>query len=72
MLIYLLGEFSDCERIFTTDVDKCNGCFNRHRLQADDWEWCPDYKDTDRMFECTKSIKPSTVISAINRQLGIS
>ena len=66
------SEFMDCERIFTPDPSKCNGCFNRHRLQADDWEWCPDYKDTDRMFECTKSIKPSTVIDAINRQLGIS
>ncbi len=66
------SEFSDCERIFPTDPNKCNGCFNRHRLQADDWEWCPDYKDTNRMFECTKSIKPSEVINAINRQLGIS
>lgn len=66
------SEFNDCERIFTPDPNKCNGCFNRHRLQADDWEWCPDHKDTDRMFECTKSIKPSSIISAINRQLGIS
>ena len=66
------SEFSDCERIFPTDPNKCNGCFNRHKLDAGDWEWCPDHKDTDRMFECTKSIKPSEVINAINRQLGIS
>ena len=66
------SEFSDCERIFTPDPNKCNGCFNRHRLNAGDWEWCPDHKDTDRMFECTKSIKPPTIINAINKQLGIS
>ena len=62
------SEFEDCERI-SSPKNKCSGCFNRVRLDAGDWEWCPDHKDTDRMFECTKSITPDTVIAAINHQL---
>ena len=64
------SEFEDCERVFTPEGN-CNGCFNRVRLNAGDWEWCPDHKDTDRHYECTKSISSSTVISAVNKQLGI-
>ena len=41
-------------RIFNDSV--CNGCFNRSRLDAGDWNWCPDQKGTERQFECTKSI----------------
>ncbi len=62
------SEFEDCERI-SPPKDKCSGCFNRSRLNAGDWEWCPDYKDTNRMFECTKSITPDIVIDAIDSQL---
>ncbi len=63
------SEFEDCERI-SPPKDKCSGCFNRSRLDAGDWEWCPDYKDTNRMFECTKSITPDIVIDAIDSQLN--
>jgi autotransporter strand-loop-strand O-heptosyltransferase len=62
------SEFEDCERI-TSPQNKCSGCFNRLRLDGGDWEWCPDHKDSDRMYECTKSITPNIVIDAINRQL---
>jgi autotransporter strand-loop-strand O-heptosyltransferase len=64
------SEFKDCKRIFTPK-GKCSGCFNKVRLNAGDWEWCPEHKDTDRHYECTKSIPPSTVIDAVNKQLGI-
>ena len=60
-------EFKDCERL-SPPQDKCSGCFNRTVLDAGDWEWCPDHKGTDRMFECTKSITPNMVIDAIQRQ----
>jgi autotransporter strand-loop-strand O-heptosyltransferase len=50
-------------RIFNGSV--CNGCFNRHRLDAGDWNWCPDHKGTPRQFECSKSITGGDVISAI-------
>ena len=62
------SEFKDCKRI-SPPKSKCSGCFNRTRLDAGDWEWCPDHKNTNRMFECTKSIIPSTVINAIDIQL---
>tara|TARA_R110000803_G_scaffold82576_1_gene148744 strand:- start:1416 stop:2618 length:1203 start_codon:yes stop_codon:yes gene_type:complete len=61
-------EFKDCERI-SSPINKCSGCFNRTILDAGDWEWCPDHKDTDRMFECTKEITPDVVIKAVHRQL---
>ena len=62
------SEFGDCERI-SAPKGKCGGCFNKVRLDAGDWEWCPEHKDTDRQFECTTSIEPQIVIDAINRQL---
>ena len=52
-------------RIF--NPDSCNGCFNRYRLDAGDWNWCPDQKGTDRQFECTKSITGQKVIEEISR-----
>lgn len=54
-------EGTDVIRIFNEEV--CNGCYNRHRFNPGDWNWCPDHKDTDRQFECTKSITANKVIS---------
>ena len=62
------SEFEDCERI-SAPADKCGGCFNFTRLDAGDWEWCPEHKDSPRHFECTKSITPQIVIDAVDRQL---
>jgi autotransporter strand-loop-strand O-heptosyltransferase len=45
----------------------CNSCFNRHRLDASDWQWCPDHKGTDRHFECTRLISAADVISEIEK-----
>ena len=45
--------------------NKCTGCFNTHRLDAGDWNWCPIHKGTDRQFECSKSITAEMVIEAI-------
>ena len=50
-------------RIFNSDT--CNSCFNRHRLDAGDWNWCPDKKGTPQQFECTKSITGDMVINDI-------
>ncbi len=65
------SEFLDCERIFNYDTNICTGCFNTHRLDAGDWEWCPEHKNTDRMFECTKTITSFKVIGAIDKLLNI-
>ena len=50
-------------RIFNESV--CNGCYNRYRFNAGDWNWCPDHKGTERQFECTKSITGSMVIDRL-------
>jgi autotransporter strand-loop-strand O-heptosyltransferase len=59
----------DTYRVINEDV--CHGCFNSERLDAGDWNWCPMHKDTDRMFECTKSIKSDSVINEINQILKL-
>lgn len=45
----------------------CTGCFNRYRLDASDWKWCPDHKNTERQFECSKLITSSDVIKEIEK-----
>jgi len=62
------SEFEGCERIYTPE-NKCRGCFNFTKLDAGDWEWCPEHKNSSRHFECTKTILPQVVIDAIDRQL---
>jgi hypothetical protein len=47
----------------------CNGCFNDYRLDAGNWDWCPKYENTDKMYECSKSITPEQVIDAIRKTL---
>lgn len=60
-------EMKDCVRI-SAPLDKCSGCFNRNRLDAGDWNWCPEHKGTDRQFECTKSITGQEVIERIRKE----
>jgi cephalosporin hydroxylase len=55
-------------RIFNGST--CNSCFNRYRLDAGDWNWCPDHKGTERQFECTKSITGDSVIEKISGYLN--
>jgi len=56
---------SNTYRVINDDV--CHGCFNMCRLDASDWNWCPMLKNTDRMFECTKSITSEMVIRQIDK-----
>ncbi len=65
---YRWAEMQDCVRI-TAPAGKCEGCFNRLRLDASDWNWCPDHKGTERQFECTKSITPESVILELEKFL---
>jgi autotransporter strand-loop-strand O-heptosyltransferase len=59
-------EGDDVIRIFNNSV--CNGCFNRHKFDPGDWNWCPDYKGTERQFECTKSITGKMIIDSIENR----
>ena len=65
---YDWAEMQDCVRI-TPPKDKCGGCFNRMKLDAGDWNWCPDHKGTERQFECTKSITSEMVIKELEKFL---
>jgi autotransporter strand-loop-strand O-heptosyltransferase len=53
----------------TAPKTKCSGCFNRYRLDAGDWNWCPDHKGTERQFECSKSIEYTEVIKMLKKVL---
>jgi len=66
---YPYTEFKDCIRVFNDNKDICTGCFNRHWLNPGDWDWCPDHKGTERMFECTNRIELPLVISAVDSVL---
>jgi autotransporter strand-loop-strand O-heptosyltransferase len=65
---YKWAEMQDCIRIGSPQ-GKCEGCFNRIRLDAGDWNWCPDHKGTERQFECTKSITSEMVIKELEKFL---
>jgi autotransporter strand-loop-strand O-heptosyltransferase len=65
---YDWAEMEDCIRI-SAPKGKCEGCFNRLRLDAGDWNWCPDHKGTERQFECTKSITSEMVIKELEKFL---
>jgi len=65
---YKWAEMQDCIRIAAPE-GKCEGCFNRLRLDAGDWNWCPDHKGTERQFECTKSITSEMVIKQLEKFL---
>jgi autotransporter strand-loop-strand O-heptosyltransferase len=65
---YKWAEMQDCIRIGSPE-GKCEGCFNRLRLDAGDWNWCPDHKGTERQFECTKSITSEMVIKELEKFL---
>ena len=65
---YKWAEMGDCVRIGAPD-GKCEGCFNRIKLEAGDWNWCPDHKGTERQFECTKTITSEMVIKELEKFL---
>jgi autotransporter strand-loop-strand O-heptosyltransferase len=65
---YDWAEMKDCIRI-AAPKGKCEGCFNRLRLDPGDWNWCPDHKGTERQFECTKSITSEMVIKELEKFL---
>jgi autotransporter strand-loop-strand O-heptosyltransferase len=63
-----ISEMQDCIRI-TAPKGSCSGCFNRVRLDAGDWHWCPDHKNTPRQYECSADITPEMVIAELQKVL---
>lgn len=45
----------------------CNSCFNtkKHIFNPGDWLWCPINRNTEKRFECSKTITPDMVIDKI-------
>ncbi len=72
----LISGFSEpfCEmkdnvtRIYTKE-NYCRGCFTNHKFDVLDWNWCPVHKNTDKQFECSKSITSDEVIEKIKEIL---
>jgi autotransporter strand-loop-strand O-heptosyltransferase len=56
-----------------TDKSVCHGCWNKINIEytfdKNDWYWCPSHKDTERQFECHKSITPKMVLEKIENWL---
>lgn len=59
--------FDNTFRIINKSV--CNGCFNSHKFDPGDWNWCPVFKGSERQFECTKQISSEMVINRIEEFL---
>jgi autotransporter strand-loop-strand O-heptosyltransferase len=61
-------EFS-CHRPYNHKV--CHACWNNPnvRFDAGDYLFCPNHKNTTRMFECQTEIRPQMVIAEINKIL---
>ncbi len=52
-------------------VGACRGCFNRSILDAGDWNWCPDHKNTPRQFECSRLITSENVIATLKEHFPV-
>ncbi len=62
-------DLSLSDYIRVTNKSVCHGCWNlvgkEYKFDYTDWYWCPRHKDTDRQFECHKSITPEMVFEKI-------
>ena len=56
-----------------TNKTVCHGCWNKvnvdFEFNKNDWYWCPLHKDTERQFECHKSITVNDVMEKIKNWL---
>ena len=59
-------EFDDDKTLRIINKDVCNSCWFKHHFNRGDWNWCPEHKGTERMFECTKSISAEAVIAQVD------
>jgi autotransporter strand-loop-strand O-heptosyltransferase len=47
----------------------CHGCWGNRVFDRGDWNWCPDWKGTQRQFECSKKISSQQVIEVADKLL---
>lgn len=75
--VVMISNFTDPNHEFTINCTRitnplvCNGCWNNPSFTFDkgDWFWCPEHKNTDRHFECHKSITADMVINKIKNMI---
>ena len=73
--VVMISGFSDEFAEFQLDLYRvtnksvCNSCWNDPTQIFDkgDWWWCPRNKNTERHFECTKTITPEMVMEKIHQ-----
>jgi autotransporter strand-loop-strand O-heptosyltransferase len=62
-------DLSTPDYIRITDKKVCHGCWNlvgkEFKFDYNDWYWCPRHQDTDRQFECHKTITPEMVFEKL-------
>lgn len=76
--VVMISNFTEPDHEFTTNCYRvinhnvCNSCWNNPLFKFDkgDWNWCPEFKGTDRQFECHKSITPKMVLTKINELIN--
>ncbi len=70
--VVLISGFSNEQTEFYTpyrviNKDVCNSCWNRHKFNPNNWNWCPDHEGTEREFECSKQITFEMVKEQIDK-----
>ena len=76
--VVMISNFTESDHEFTINCTRitnplvCNGCWNNPMFKFDkgDWNWCPEHKNTDRHFECHKSITSEMVINEIQHLIN--
>lgn len=62
-------DLSSSGYIRITNKSVCHGCWNKigvdHPFDKNDWYWCPKHKNTEKQFECHKSISVDDVMEKI-------
>lgn len=63
--------FAEFENNRIINENVCNGCWNdtSHTFDKGNWNWCPRHENTNRQFECTKSIGALRVMIEIDKLL---
>ena len=76
--VVMISNFTESDHEFTINCTRitnplvCNGCWNNPMFKFDkgDWNWCPEHKNTERHFECHKSITSEMVINKIQHLIN--
>lgn len=68
-------DLSCSDYIRITNKDVCHGCWNMVGVEFEydpfaDWYWCPRHQNTERQFECHKSITPEHVYKQIEKWIN--